>query len=329
MNSVQEYIDNFIPTFKKRGDWKCFNCPCCYTRMGESRPDSKARGGIKYDGDSIIYNCFNCHFSWMWSPGYPFVRKMKMFFEDLGLSFNQMMDLQKLINNYKEKENSEVKIERIIRDIPDGYKSIIDSINKGDSSKTLCNIYSYIMNRNPNLMYWSDLKWKEGLNSFLIPCYENEKVVGYILRSLNDLSSNKYINYIPSGYIYNIDTLYSNRKYHIITEGPIDAISINSMALLTNTFTNEKLKKILQIKKDKEIIVLADRDKGGEKIINQILDENLPFSVAFPNWEKGIKDAADAVIKYGRLYTLDSIIKSKVSDKLLINVKKRGWINDN
>ena len=37
-------------------------------------------------------------------------------------------------------------------------------------------------------------------------------------------------------------------------------------------------------------------------MVQQLLEENLPFSVAFPNWERGIKDAEQAAKKYGRLY---------------------------
>ena len=49
MNNVQEFIYNVLPQIKNRGEWHCFNCPSCVTRFGEGRPDSKKRGGLKFD----------------------------------------------------------------------------------------------------------------------------------------------------------------------------------------------------------------------------------------------------------------------------------------
>ena len=34
------------------------------------------------------------------------------------------------------------------------------------------------------------------------------------------------------------------------------------------------------------------------------------WSVAFPEWEDDIKDASDAVVRYGRLFTVKSILDS-------------------
>jgi hypothetical protein len=65
----------------------------------------------------------------------------------------------------------------------------------------------------------------------------------------------------------------------------------------------------------------------GKKLVDQALE--LGWSVSFPDWDPGIKDANDALCKYGRLYTLYSIIKNKESNKLKIQLKARTWFNDN
>ena len=76
----------------------------------------------------------------------------------------------------------------------------------------------------------------------------------------------------------------------------------------------------------REVIVLPDRDAAGKKIVEQALE--LGWSVSFPNWAPGIKDANDAVRAYGRLYTLWSIIKNKESYGLKIQLKTRTWFNN-
>lgn len=326
MNKVQEYIYNILPRTKRRGDWYCFSCPSCM-RFGEKRPDQKSRGGIRFDGDGIVYNCFNCKMTWGWTAGNHMSRKMKMFLEDMGLSPQQMMEVNSLIEEYLDTsvEKKEPAKLRIIRDIPDNYKSIKESLKNGECSKNFCKILNYINNRNPKLLEWEDLMWCDDQENFLIPCYEYGRIVGYSLRSLNDMSPSKYIHYTPSGYIYGLDNMQSNRKYNIIVEGELDALAIKGSALLSNTFTADKLKRVLEAKGNSEIILLPDKDNAGKKMVEQLLTENLPFSVSFPNWGDGVKDAFDAVKKYGRLYTIYMIIKNKETDKMKIKMKLGKW----
>lgn len=324
MNKVQEYIYNLLPPTKRRNDWFCWNCPVCL-RQGEARPDTKKRGGIRFDGDGIVYHCFNCHFSWGWTPTIPLTHKMKVFLEDMGVSNTQMREIRLLIEEYMNVSGQDFQPrERIIREIPSKYKSINQSILDGENSKSLNDVYSYIINRNKNLLEWSNLMWAEGENNFLIPCYENNRVVGYSLRRLNDYVSNKYIHFIPQGYIYNYDNLFKDRKYAILCEGQLCADSISGVSFLSNEITPDRLNRLLQIK-DKELIVVPDRDKSGKKVVEQILSNNLPFSVSFPNWQKGIKDIEENVRVQGRLYTLYDILKNKVSDKNKIKLKSISW----
>ena len=47
------------------------------------------------------------------------------------------------------------------------------------------------------------------------------------------------------------------------------------------------------------------------------------MSVAFPRWDEKVADVADAVLKYGRLFTIQSILKSTESSKLKIDLKRK------
>ena len=73
----------------------------------------------------------------------------------------------------------------------------------------------------------------------------------------------------------------------------------------------------------REVIVLADRDDAGIRLVEQALEYG--WSVSFPDWAPGIKDANDAIQHYGKLYTLYSIISSKESNNLKIQLKLRKW----
>jgi hypothetical protein len=45
--------------------------------------------------------------------------------------------------------------------------------------------------------------------------------------------------------------------------------------------------------------------------------------VAFPQWHESVVDVAEAVLKYGRLFTLQSILKSTESTALKIDLRKK------
>ena len=67
------------------------------------------------------------------------------------------------------------------------------------------------------------------------------------------------------------------------------------------------------------VILCPDRDDAGKDLIEQALA--LDWEVSFPPWHAEIKDAADAVLKYGRLATVSSIINHATSNKIKARVK--------
>lgn len=334
MHTILETIYNLLPSDKKQRNngWIYFNCPSCYHT---ENPDTKHRGNILFTDDGFVYQCFNCKFKCGFSLGQYLSKDTTQWLKDLGTSTKDLNDLRLLIREYNEANNdnltsNEHKIiikKREIKQIPVGYKSILKSLNEGENSYTFNEVIKYINNRNPYLLEWTDLLWCPKQFNFLIPCYEYDEIVGYSLRKLRDDVDSKYIHYIPQGYIFNYDNLLKERKYEIVCEGQTDALAINGTSILSNVFTPDRLKRILPFTKDKEIILLPDRDKSGKKMITQLLEENLPFSVAFPNWERGIKDAEQAAKKYGRLYTLYSILSTKEQNKKIIKLKSMKWFN--
>lgn len=329
MNKVQEIVYNLLPDNKKsrKSGWIYFNAPCCYHT---EKADIKKRGNIIFEGDSIAYNCFNCHTSWGWTPSFHMSKEMITFLKDLNISSEDLHTLKNLVKEYIDNGETTSTVEikkREYRDLPTNYKPINKSFKEGETSKTFNNVWRYLQYRNPRLLEFGELYWAENQNNFLIPCYEYGKIVGYSLRSLNDDSKSKYIHYIPSGYIFNYDNLELDRKFEICVEGQTDAMALNCVSILHNTIKPDRLKRLLPYATQKEIILLPDRDKAGKKLVEQVLEENLPFSVAFPNWVRTINDAEDAVKYYGRLYTIYSIINSRVKNKDDIKKELLRWFN--
>ena len=332
MHEILEYIYDLLPADKKQrsNGWIYFNCPSCYHTENS---DSKKRGNILFTDDGFVYQCFNCKFKTGFHLGLSLNKKNLQWLDDLGATSEQIKTLRKMIKEYNDQcndESSEQKIvyrPRTIRKIPEMYESINESLKNKVDSPTLTKVMNYIVQRNPHLLEWTDLMWAEGQNHFLIPCYEFGEVVGYTLRSLNDYAKNKYIHYTPEGYVHNFDSLLKERKYNILCEGDLDALAVDGIGILSSEFTPERLKRILTYNNGQELIVCPDRDKAGAKLVKQILDEDLPFSVSFPNWSRGIKDVEEATRKYGRLYTIYTIIGMREKDKQKIRFEAMKWFN--
>jgi DNA primase len=104
-----------------------------------------------------------------------------------------------------------------------------------------------------------------------------------------------------------------------VVEGIFDALSISGCALTHNDI-NESQANLLR-KLNRTIIVVPDQDKAGLSLCDKALD--LGFQVSIPNWEVGIKDVNDAVVKYGKLPTLLSIIQHATNSKIKLEMKRK------
>jgi DNA primase len=129
----------------------------------------------------------------------------------------------------------------------------------------------------------------------------------------------KYYTDVQPGYVFNMDAQNWNRKFVIVTEGPFDAIAINGISILGSEVNDIQTQLINDL--GKRVIVVPDKDKPGEKLIDQAIENR--WSVAFPKWHNEVADVADAVLKYGRLFTMQSILKNTESNKLKINLRRK------
>ena len=131
----------------------------------------------------------------------------------------------------------------------------------------------------------------------------------------------KYYTDVQPGYVFNMDTQDWSRKFVIVTEGPFDAITISGVSILGSEVNDIQRELINGL--NRRVIVVPDRDAPGEKLINQATE--FGWSVAFPEWDNKVTDVADAVLKYGRLFTIQSILKSTESSKLKIDLKRKMY----
>jgi len=305
--------------------WQSLNCPMC-TSMGELRPDKRNRGGFNFSTiGAIAYHCFNCGYTTGFHQGGILGQK----FVDLlvGLGFDDA-DVNKLkIESIKEKDNDTVV--EPVKPINLNWQPIAlpqGAVRISENADT--DVLAYLQSRGAGIyenweFYWSPDSYMDLNKRIIVPCYCKDEIVGWITRHIapNKDTTPKYYVKVQRDYLFNVDQLFTKeRKYAIIVEGPFDAIGIDGIALLGSQVTNKQAEYLNGF--NREIILVPDRDQPGKKLIASAIKHG--WSVSFPEWDKEIGDVADAVKKYGRLFTLKSIIDAKENAPVKINVLKRS-----
>jgi len=326
VNDIQSALLALLPPKRKltSGGWTSFNAPCCHHR-GE-RQDDRLRGGIKVEKDGFVYHCFNCGFAAGWTPGKLLSKNSRNLFQWIGMS---EMDIGKLnLATMKIKDDQPVlkkaiNLTLLERSLPEGTLSVMEWINTAytpDIAEDIGKIVEYIIGRGMDLD-WYNWMWSPApgyVDRVLIPFYQDGKVVGYTGRKISD-GKPKYLTDSQSGYVFNIDAQDYNRKFVIVTEGQFDAIAIDGVAIMTNEPNEAQVARINALAR--EVIVVPDKDRPGAKMLKAAIDNG--WSASSPPWSDDIKDVADAIKKYGRLYVLTTILHYRVSGEIKINLMKK------
>jgi hypothetical protein len=323
MNLIQAAIHALLPSKRKTtpSGWISFNAPCC-VHTGE-RADKRLRGGIVFNHDGFQYHCFNCGFKAGWTPGKLLSKNTKNLLKWLNLPEVEIHRLG--LEALKAKEDLP-KVENIVNldlreiKLPENTKSINKWVLEGYSDPDLLAAIDYIAARGME-WDWYDWHWSDGngyRDRVIIPFYDQGKIVGYTGRKIKP-GKPKYLTDSQPGYIFNLDRQYDNRKYVIGVEGQFDAIAIDGVAFMHNEPNAAQCARLKKL--EKEIIIVPDKDKPGAKLIKAALMNG--WSVSLPRWEEGVKDVADAVKKYGRLYTLASILHYRETNEIKIQLLQK------
>ena len=122
--------------------------------------------------------------------------------------------------------------------------------------------------------------------------------------------------------MFGIDLQHSDWQHVIVTEGIFDALSIGGVAVMHNTISDAQVRLIRSL--DKQITVVPDQDQAGVELVDRALE--LGWAVSIPDWPEGCKDVNDAVIKLGRLGALLTIIQSRETSKIKIELRKKALV---
>src|SRR6056300_279472 len=304
-----------IRTSKTPSGWMTMDCPMC--------SDKRKRGGLITTGARISYNCFNCGFTTGWAPNPTLGKKYKELADKLGASAEEIhktqIELLKCSEVLEQEEVSDYiynlqKFESV--ELPENAVAVDDlakdhPVRQYAIERGLLGLYP--------LLYFDESLYRQRL---VVPFTYNNELVGWTARHINppNKQTPKYLHKIQPGYVFNIDRFADSvREIVIVTEGVFDAIQLDAISIQGNSVTPEQAHLIEKL--GKRVILCPDRDSAGKELIDQALE--LGWEVSFPPWTNDIKDADEAVKKYGRLATVASIIKHATDNKLKAQVKAK------
>lgn len=152
-----------------------------------------------------------------------------------------------------------------------------------------------------NAHFSLDPKW---LNRVILPCMRDEKVIFWQARTILDVKP----RYLSPGtdrtaVLWGYEKLW--RDYDLplfVTEGIFDAASIDGVALLGSKLNDSKIEVLNRCRRRK--IVVIDRDGNGQQLADLALETG--WEIAFAPYG----DANKSVIKYGKAYTVWSLLRS-------------------
>ena len=319
-------ILTYLPAKRKQSasGWISFNAPCC-VHSGESA-DRRQRGGIKSTDQGWSYHCFNCGFTASFILGRNLSFKARKFLswlnvpqqeiERINLESLKHRSIQGVIEERQQINNVLQSIHFEDRELPVGF--VIADHNTPIH-------YQYLKDRAIPLDYPMGMNAGEPTGKWtprpgiIVPFTHDNRVVGYTTRFFDDKTP-KYIHDIQPGYVFGTDLQKESWQYAIVVEGVFDALSIGGLALLHAEINDAQAKLIRGL--GREIIVVPDQDEAGVKLIDRALE--LGWSVSVPDWP-GCKDANDAVVKYGKLATVISIMQARETSRIKIELRKK-WL---
>ena len=317
---IKQYIQLQSPNPK---GWQAVRCQVCndHTRKG-------LRGAFLFDNNIVVYKCWNCGHLAKYDPleHEHMSKNMIRVLDDFGVPSDEWQQVILSSPAYRdggkksETKKSEVtNIEPKEIKMPDFFyplSSVPVDDELGKAAREYLTVergidpeaYPFMLAHkaiNPKLHKW--------LGRLIMPIYKNNRLIYYIGRALYDATKKYETPATPKEkVIYGFDKLFEHTEAPlIIVEGWFDAFSIDGIATLGNVITPYQAQWLNRSRREK--IYIPDTAGDGRRAAEQALD--FGWSISTPDIGSNCKDMNDAVVKYGKMYVMQSIIKYKTKDK--------------
>jgi hypothetical protein len=319
-------ILSYLPGKRKPtpSGWVSFNAVCCH-HTG-SNVDKRGRGGLKATEQGWSYHCFNCGYTASFILGRSVSFKARRLLgwlsvpdseiDHLNLESLRHRSINGILEDRQRTFNTLSAIEFEERDLPPFAELLVDEGSYRDyvRSRQVPEDFPVMVQLQTDGVHWTR-------PHVVIPFTHNDQIVGYTCRFL-DNKQPKFISDSQPGYVFGTDLQHSNWEHALVMEGIFDALSIGGLAVMHNTISDAQARLIRSL--GKQITVVPDQDRAGLELIDRAVE--LGWAVSIPDWLPHIKDVNDAVIEYGRLGALLTIMQARETSRIKIELRKKQLV---
>ena len=315
----------YLPGKKKKtsSGWTSFNAPCC-VHNGETQ-DRRQRGGIKTTDQGWSFHCFNCGFTASFILGRTLSFKARRLLEWLNVPREEIervnleslrhRNIQGILEDRERTAHVLQGIEFEEKDLPEEF-ALID--------RNMPQHWQYLRERCVPEDYPIGMIHGKADDKFsrrqgvIIPFTYDGHIVGHTRRFFDDHNP-RYIHDMQPGFVFGTDLQRADWQHAIVVEGVFDALSIGGLAVLHAEINDAQVRLIRSL--NREITVVPDQDEAGIKLVDRAVE--LGWAVSMPAWPEEVKDANDAVKKFGKLATLIHIFQARETSKIKIELRRR------
>lgn len=266
------------------------------------------------------YSCFNCGYTASFVMGRNITYKARRLLQWLNVSTE---DIERInLESMRHRSMQSVLDDRAPapptvpkfkpRDLPANF--VIAGADTPDH-------YQYLRNRCVPMDFPAGMLspvTKTSRPGIVIPFTHQQQIVGSAIRFLDDRVP-KYINDTQPGYVFGVDLQRSGWSHVMVMEGVFDALSIGGVAVLHANINDAQARLIRSL--GREITVVPDQDAAGMKLVDRAAE--LGWAVSMPDWPPHIKDVNDAVVCWGRLVTLITIMQARTTSPIKIEMRRK------
>ncbi len=305
---LRDVIETYVPLGRESAKgFRAVRCASCN--------DHSERGGFRFNGNEISYNCFNCGAKFFFEEGSGKIsRNARSILEAFGISRELVNEvLGSSFFNQPKVEDKKITMEKLKPKVSLFTPEIelpphCHPLGSPLKEELQVPLIEYLLNRklDPLLLkahFSLDIKH---LGRVIIPCYRDGKVIFWQSRTIFKDEKPRYLSpgTTKDAVLWGYDNIWKNWDLPLfITEGIFDASHLEGVALLGSELTQAKLEIINKSKRRRVIVV--DRNENGKKLAEIALKQG--WQITFP--PEGTTDTNDSVCKRGLLYTIYHLVK--------------------
>jgi hypothetical protein len=313
---VREHI---IFSHGETNGWHRVYCEVC----GDGKHTKGPRGAWLFQDEMCFYHCFNCPAEGSFDPNreFPFGKEMRSIFDAFNIpnnEYNAIAYSKKVFGDGKERKPAPRKIEIKPIEVPDFFCELSKcNHNNVIVQKAFDELKHRNITPDSYKFYLSTGKTKGGpreqaiaralMDRLIIPYFDNDgNMIYYQARAFEKNVTKKYINADTprSSVLYGMDRLNTDPEYPLyVTEGFFDAYHLKGVALLENSVTAPQLEMLKRSRRKK--VFVPDKNADSSKVVDIFIKEG--WYVSVPDIGSACKDIDDAIRKFGKLYTLQTV----------------------